>query len=85
MRSLSKALVLIVVLASASPSFAVDKPSGGAAAPITGKKMAPTNLSSSDCRLGSGTIVSVSDDRCGATYQYCKQHDGSARCIDKVD
>ncbi|ESW90222.1 hypothetical protein NKL07_04865 [Mesorhizobium sp. C280B] len=39
------------------------------------------NLSTSDCKLLlSGTVVEVSDGRCGASGKYCKSSAGSA-CI----
>ena len=85
MRNLSKAFMLLLLLGWVTPSLAVDKEKTGAPKPVATKKMGPSNLSTSDCRLGSGTVVEVTDGRCGASGQYCKQHDGSVRCIDKKD
>jgi hypothetical protein len=39
-------------------------------------------LTTSDCKLHSGTVVPVSDGRCGASAAYCKYSDGIAQCID---
>ena len=41
-------------------------------------------LSTQDCRNVGGTVVTVTDDRCGATKQYCRMPDTNAVCIDKL-
>ena len=41
-------------------------------------------LSTQDCKNVGGTVVTVTDDRCGATKQYCRMPDTNAVCIDKL-
>jgi putative hemolysin len=43
------------------------------------------NLSSSDCNNVGGKVITVTDDRCGASKQYCRMPDTNAVCIDKVN
>jgi hypothetical protein len=42
-------------------------------------------LSSGDCRNLGGTVVVVTDGRCGASGRYCHMNDGNAACIDTMD
>lgn len=42
-------------------------------------------LTSSDCTHVGGTVVTVTDGRCGASGQYCRMPDTNAVCIDKKD
>ncbi len=42
-----------------------------------------SKLATHDCRLN-GTVVEISDDRCGSSHQYCKIN-GVAQCIDFKD
>jgi putative hemolysin len=41
-------------------------------------------LSAWDCKNVGGTVVTVTDDRCGASRQYCRMPDTNAVCIDSV-
>ena len=43
-----------------------------------------TELSAWDCRTLGGTVVTVADDRCGASRKYCRMPDTMAACIDEV-
>jgi len=55
---------------------------------VTGPKaggVKATALTSGDCWATNGKIVTVADDRCGASRQYCKYGDGNAVCIDKAN
>jgi hypothetical protein len=38
-------------------------------------------LSTQDCKNVGGTVVEVTDDRCGASRQYCRMPDTNAVCI----
>ena len=42
-------------------------------------------LTTSDCGHVGGTVVTVTDGRCGASGQYCRMPDSNAVCIDKKD
>jgi hypothetical protein len=41
-------------------------------------------LSAWDCRAVGGTVVTVTDGRCGASGQYCRMPDTNAVCIAKA-
>ena len=41
-------------------------------------------LSAWDCRSVGGTVVTVTDGRCGASGQYCRMPDTNAVCIAKA-
>jgi hypothetical protein len=42
-------------------------------------------LSTGDCTNLGGTVVVVTDGRCGASGRYCHMNDGNAACISTVD
>lgn len=41
-------------------------------------------LSAWDCRSVGGTVITVTDGRCGASGQYCRMPDTNAVCIAKA-
>ena len=41
-------------------------------------------LSSWDCKNVGGTVITVTDGRCGASGQYCRMPDTNAVCIDTL-
>ena len=41
-------------------------------------------LSAWDCRAVGGTVITVTDGRCGASGQYCRMPDTNAVCIAKA-
>jgi hypothetical protein len=41
-----------------------------------------TELSAQDCKNVGGAVITVTDDRCGATRKYCRMPDTNAVCID---
>jgi hypothetical protein len=41
-------------------------------------------LSAWDCRAVGGTVITVTDGRCGASGQYCRMPDTNAVCIEKA-
>jgi putative hemolysin len=49
------------------------------------KQNGTVNLSSSDCTNVGGKVITVTDDRCGSSRQYCRMPDTNAVCIDKVN
>lgn len=49
------------------------------------KQKGTVNLSSGDCWAVGGKVITVTDDRCGSTRQYCRMPDTNAVCIDKVN
>jgi putative hemolysin len=49
------------------------------------KQTGTVNLSSSDCTNVGGKVITVADDRCGTSRQYCRMPDTNAVCIDKVN
>jgi putative hemolysin len=46
---------------------------------------ATVNLTTHDCTNTRGTVITVTDGRCGSSGQYCKYPDGFVICIDKKD
>lgn len=84
----SAAVLVLAAMAfslAPDPALATSKkiPGGGVAA---GKlKGTVVQLTTSDCRKVDGTVVHVTDDRCGSSRQYCKLSNGNAVCIDKAD
>jgi|SRR5580658_7765327 hypothetical protein len=91
-------LSMVTTLLAASPLQAdqqqseVQKPPAAATKPkpphhigITKTGGARSALSSGDCRNLGGTVVVVTDGRCGASGRYCHMNDGNAACIDTVD
>jgi hypothetical protein len=42
-------------------------------------------LSTGDCTDFGGTVVVVTDGRCGSSGRYCHMPNGFAKCIDTVD
>jgi hypothetical protein len=46
---------------------------------------AVVDLTTHDCTNTRGTVITVTDGRCGASGQYCRYSDGYAICIDKRD
>jgi putative hemolysin len=49
------------------------------------KQNGTVNLTSSDCTNVGGKVITVTDDRCGSSRQYCRMPDTNAVCIDKVN
>lgn len=41
-------------------------------------------LSAHECRTLGGTVITVADDRCGASRKYCRMPDTLAACIDEL-
>jgi putative hemolysin len=73
------------VLAQANPAetqknLGVKKPTS----PAQVKTRGVSNLASHDCRMH-GTIVEITDNRCGSSHQYCKFPDGVVECIEVKD
>jgi hypothetical protein len=57
----------------------------GATTAVKKPPVAHTNLTSSDCRLGGGTVVVPADDRCGkAGAAYCKNGPLGDQCIEET-
>ena len=80
---------------SAKPTILAleNTPTGGQPAPQSGQKTDPVkkppvakpNLTSSDCRLGGGTVVTPGDDRCGKlNAPYCKNGPLGDQCIEET-
>lgn len=59
----------------AVPATGVRTPSG---------KAGVSQLTSFDCRNVGGTVVTVSDDRCGPSKAYCRLPDTNALCIEEA-
>jgi hypothetical protein len=56
-----------------------------APAPVKKPPSAHPNLTSSDCRLGGGTVVIPGDDRCGKLgAAYCKNGPLGDQCIEET-
>jgi hypothetical protein len=43
-----------------------------------------SELSAQDCKNVGGKVITVTDDRCGASRSYCRMPDTNAVCIDKL-
>jgi putative hemolysin len=43
-----------------------------------------SELSAQDCKNVGGKVITVTDDRCGASHSYCRMPDTNAVCIDKL-
>jgi hypothetical protein len=57
----------------------------GTVAPLKKPPGAHANLTSSDCRLGGGTVVVPADDRCGkAGAAYCRNGPLGDQCIEET-
>jgi putative hemolysin len=41
-----------------------------------------SELSAQDCKNVGGSVITVTDDRCGSTRKYCRMPDTNAVCID---
>lgn len=48
----------------------------------TGTGNTVSELSAQDCRNVGGKVITVTDDRCGASGKYCRMPDTNAVCID---
>jgi hypothetical protein len=48
----------------------------------TGGGATVAELSAQDCRNVGGSVITVTDDRCGASRKYCRMPDTNAVCID---
>jgi len=51
----------------------------------TGGRNKVAELSAHECRQVGGTVVTVTDDRCGASHRYCRMADTNAVCIDEAN
>lgn len=56
---------------------------GGTVGPVGGGTTV-AELSAWECRQVGGTVVTVADDRCGASRKYCRMPDTNAVCIDEL-
>jgi hypothetical protein len=56
---------------------------GTVVGPVGGGPTA-AELSAYECRQVGGTVVTVGDDRCGASRKYCRMPDTNAVCIDEL-
>ena len=68
-------------LASSSVLAAQKKAVTGAIKPKI--KTGAVGLTSWDCKAVGGTVVTVGDDRCGASRRYCRMPDTNAVCIEE--
>ncbi|MGD9912818.1 MAG: hypothetical protein AB7S80_01965 [Rhizobiaceae bacterium] len=88
------AIAAALAATTAAPAYAVDKTK--AIKQTTNIKKPPTvggtvvgggngvaELTSWDCKAVGGTVVVVSDDRCGASRRYCRMPDTNAVCIEE--
>ena len=89
MRRVNRALFIPIVAATAliafgfEPALAVEQNGGPTKPPAQTKPplKRPSSVTKSGCFAMNGTIVTVSDDRCGASRAYCKGADGTVACI----
>jgi putative hemolysin len=44
-----------------------------------------SELSAQDCKNVGGKVITVADDRCGASGKYCRMPDTNAVCIDVLN
>lgn len=51
---------------------------------VVGGNAGVAELSGYECRTLGGTVITVADDRCGASRKYCRMSDGLAACIDEL-
>jgi len=89
------AALAAVALLQPAPSRAAPQSGAGAAranvgatssaGATTGTARKTSSLTASECRDLGGTVVTVTDNRCEGSHQYCHMPDTNARCIDKKD
>ena len=89
-RSTTLALLCAAATLLAASPLQADPPKGQTQAPrpVTVSRKPPPGhptLSNGDCTHLGGTVVVVTDDRCGSTRRYCRTNDGNAICIDTLD
>ena len=92
---LKLAIAVCLATSVAAPVYALDKTkvvksgklksvgTGGTGGTVTtGTGTTVAELSAQDCRNVGGSVITVTDDRCGASRKYCRMPDTNAVCID---
>jgi hypothetical protein len=92
---LKLAIAVCLATSVAAPVYALDKTktvktttklksvgTGGTGGTVSTGGTGVAELSAQDCRNVGGSVITVTDDRCGASRKYCRMPDTNAVCID---
>jgi hypothetical protein len=86
MRILLSSLAVLLAVGAPSAAWSAQKAIKGTAAQklLKGVKNGTVvDLTSWDCKAVGGTVVVVTDSRCGASKRYCRMPDTNAVCIEE--
>ena len=83
---LKLAIAVCLATSVAAPVYAIEKTKtvvkAGKLKSVGTGGTGVAELSAQDCRNVGGSVITVADDRCGASRKYCRMPDTNAVCID---